>query len=272
MIFVLFVVPVAGVAGTACRGGAVKILAAVLISFFFGGSALAQSRASPSQSVWMDDQSAEGVKAAVAAGKTTLIYSGGSSLAVANHVQVARYVAQRVAEELTNALVFPIVPSAPATAATKSGSAGPADAYGGLNRAIAAGGFRNVMIIGDEGTGPGDTTLENFANKLDGEWRPKGVRVYYITAHEMRPGQGMTYNSDYLRRWAARTVPAARRKPVEDYSELLFVDREHKWLRPDMIPPEDRAVVNPTLGKVLVETRVTSILDQIRQRSPSHVR
>jgi hypothetical protein len=39
-----------------------------------------------------------------------------------------------------------------------------------------------------------------------------------------------------------------------------------------MIPPEDRAVVNPTRGKVFVETRVTSILDQIRQRSPSHVR
>jgi hypothetical protein len=39
-----------------------------------------------------------------------------------------------------------------------------------------------------------------------------------------------------------------------------------------MIPTEDRAVVNPTLGSVFVETRVTSILDQIRRLSPTHVR
>ena len=141
-----------------------------------------------------------------------------------------------------------------------------------VNRAIAAGGFKNVMIMGDDGPPAGDMTLESVARKLDLDWQTKGVRVYYIHAHEIRPGQGMTLNSDYLRRWAARTVPEGRRQSVEHYAELLFVDGDHKWLRPDMIPPEDRAVVNPTLGKVFVETRVTSILDQIRQRSPSHVR
>jgi hypothetical protein len=249
-----------------------KILAAVLISLFLGESGLAQSRASPPQSVWMDDHSAEGVKAAVAAGKTTLIYSGGSSLAVANHVQVARYVAQRVAEELTNALVLPIIPSAPGTAANRPGTTGPADAYGVLNRAITSNGFRNVMVIADEDTGAGDTTLENLANRLDADWKSKGVRVYYVTAHEMRPGQEMTFNSDYLRRWAGRTVPAGRRKSVEDFAELLFVDRDHKWLRQDMIPLEDRAVVSPELGRILVEERVSSILNHIRALSPSHVR
>ena len=204
------------------------------------------------------------MKAAVAAGKTTLVYSGGSSLAVANHVEVARYVARRVAEELTNALVLPIVLDRP------DRPDGP-EAYDTVNRAIAAGGFKNVMIMADDGPA-GDAALESVAKKLDLEWQPKGVRVYFIHAHEIRPGQGMTFNADYLRRWAARTVPADRRKSVEDYAELLFVDRDHKWLRPDMIPAEDRAVVNPTLGEVLVETRVASILDQIRRLSPSHVR
>jgi hypothetical protein len=88
----------------------------------------------------------------------------------------------------------------------------------------------------------------------------------------MRPGQGMTFNADYLRRWAGRTVPAARRKSVEAASEFLFVDRDHKWIRQDDIPPEDRAVVSPELGKLFVEQRVTSILNQIRTLSPSHVR
>ena len=63
----------------------------------------------------MADYSPAELEAAVASGKTTLIYSGGSSMAVANHVEVARYVARRVAEELGNALVLPVAPDAPAS-------------------------------------------------------------------------------------------------------------------------------------------------------------
>jgi hypothetical protein len=50
------------------------------------------------------------------------------------------------------------------------------------------------------------------------------------------------------------------------------VDGERKWLLDDMIPVEDRAVVSPELGKILVEQRVSSILNQIRVLSPLHVR
>ena len=61
-----------------------------------------------SRSVWLVDYTPATLAAAVASGKTTLIYSGGSSTAVANHIEVARYAARRVAEELANALVLPI--------------------------------------------------------------------------------------------------------------------------------------------------------------------
>ncbi len=76
-----------------------KTAAVLLLSCLLGAPLWAQS-VTPIRSVWMEDYTAETVEAAVASGKTTLIYSGGSSMAVANHVQVARYVAQRVAEEL----------------------------------------------------------------------------------------------------------------------------------------------------------------------------
>jgi hypothetical protein len=126
-----------------------KIVVAVLIAFLLGALGRAQSG-----SVWVEDYGADAMKAAVAAGKTTLIYYGGSSLAVANHREVARYVAERVAEELTNALVLPIIPN-------------DAEAYGAVNRAITVGGFKNVMIMGDDGPPSGDMTLENVAKKLD---------------------------------------------------------------------------------------------------------
>jgi hypothetical protein len=238
----------------------VKLAAVLLLSSGLGAHAWAQPLPAPARSVWMEDHSPETVKAAVASGKTTQIYSGGSSTAVANHVQVARYVAQRVAEELANALVLPVTPDAPGAA------------YDSVNRAIRMGGFKDVMVVADEGTGPDDRRLESIAKKLDAEWKPSGVNVYYITAHEMRPGQGMTFNGDYLRRWAGRTVPAARRKMVEDEAELLYVDPGRRWLGPNMIPIEDRQAVTPALGKILLEERVSSILNQIRTLSPAHLR
>ncbi len=82
----------------------------------------------------------------------------------------------------------------------------------------------------------------------------------------------MTFNSDYLRRWAGRTVKPERRKAVEDAAELLAVDPQHQWLRPDMIAPEDRQVVNPALGRMLLEERVSSTLQHIREVSPDHIR
>jgi hypothetical protein len=227
------------------------------------GAVLAQPAAPRAASVWTEDFPGDRLSRAVAGGKTTVILSAGSSLAVENHVRVARYVAQRVADELMNALVLPMAPGRPG---------GTREVRDAVDRAIVAAGFRNVVIAGDEDTSVGDTSLERIAATLDAEWQPKGVRVYYVTAHEMRPGQSMTFNSDYLRRWGSRTIPAARRKSVEDLSELLFVDQGGRWLRESMIPAQDRPVVSAELGRVLVEQRVSSILNQIRALSPSHVR
>jgi hypothetical protein len=195
-------------------------------------------------------------------------------MAVANHVEVARYVARRVAEELANALVLPITPDDPPSSTSRESDADGVSgyAYETVNRAIRDGGFRDVVIIADEGAGPDDRTLEDLANRLEADWQPSGVGVYFVTAHEVRPGQGMTINADYLRRWASRTVPAERRKQVEDQAELLFVDPTHEWLRPDAIAAEDRAVVVPALGKILLEQRVSSILNEVRRLSPTHLR
>ena len=239
------------------------VIAAVLLLSSALAISLPAHALAPSRSVWMADYSQAEIEAAVASGKTTLIYSGGSSMAVANHVSVARYVARRVAEELNNALVLPVTPDERSPPRRSSGRDA-ADAYEIVSRALRARRFTNVVIIADEGTAPANSNLEYLAQRLSTDWSGSGVRVHYVTAHEIRPGQGMTINSDYLRRWAGRTVPPEHRKTVEDQAELLFVDPEHKWLRRDAIAVEDRGVVVPALGKILLEQRVSSILNQIR--------
>ena len=135
-----------------------KASEAVFLACLLAAPALAQS-----PSVWIEDYSADAVKAAVAAGKTTLVHAGGSSLAVANHVEVARYVARRVAEELTNALVLPIVPDR-------------SDAYEVVNRAIATGGFKNVMVWGDDGPAGTRRSRASPGSSISSGSR-RGVRV-----------------------------------------------------------------------------------------------
>jgi hypothetical protein len=229
-----------------------KIAALVAIACAASFPASGQPETS-SRSVWLADYTPATLAAAVASGKTTLIYSGGSSTAVANHIEVARYVARRVAEELANALVLRIESDAAA--------------YEDVGDAIRAGGFRDVVILADEGVGPDDRTLQDLAERLSAEWQPSGVRILHVSAHEERPGQDMSLNADYLRRWASRTVAPERRKAVEDQAELLYADSERAWFRPEMIAAEDRAVVVPALGKILLEQRVSAILNQIRSQA-----
>jgi hypothetical protein len=59
-----------------------------------------------------------------------------------------------------------------------------------VNRAVGDGAFLDVVIIADEDVKVGSMTLAEVANALDREWIPTGVRVHYVSAHEIRPGQG----------------------------------------------------------------------------------
>src|SRR5438876_11895575 len=70
------------------------------------------------QSVWIDDLTWPEVRDAIAAGKrTAIIYAGSSEqngphMVIGKHHFVARALAQRVAEELGDALIYPILPCA----------------------------------------------------------------------------------------------------------------------------------------------------------------
>src|SRR5881227_583943 len=69
-------------------------------------------------SVWIDDLTWPEVRDAIAGGKrTAIIYAGSSEqngphMVIGKHNFVARVVGQRIAEELGDALVYPILPYA----------------------------------------------------------------------------------------------------------------------------------------------------------------
>jgi creatinine amidohydrolase/Fe(II)-dependent formamide hydrolase-like protein len=244
-----------------------------------------------SPSVWIADYTGQEIMAAVAAGKTTLIYCGGAThadgpvIATGKHVNVGHYVAQRVAEELGNALLLPINPYAPSSAQMNHTSPASAAIVGGtvslsdetyalvtkdvINstlRAVresdgfAGPGFKNVMVMSDHSQG--QDTLQRVARDLDVEWKSKGVRIYYI---DLAP-VGKRRMEDYLKKLS---IPAQRMTPIDDETELMFVDRDHQWVRQDKIPSEERKVATPETGRIFVDFKINAVVEQIRKLTAS---
>jgi creatinine amidohydrolase len=255
-----------------------KIGVAVLMSFL-GLSGLAQA-----QSVWLEDLTATEIQAAVAAGKTTAIYYAGAihqagpAVAVGRHLFVARYVAQRAAEELGNALVLPVNMYAPANAggdpAKKEGhlrSAGTLSITDttfinmvreAVTSAIVSTGFKTVILIGDHGAE--EDPLKKAADTLDGEWKSKGTRVYHIPVYEETDD---VLVPEYLTKLK---VPDKQQQSADDVGEVMPVDRDHKWVRQDKIPAEYRDIVTLEVGETLLQFKVDSAVRHIRSLTTSN--
>ena len=128
--------------------------------------AAAMARQSTEDLTWME------VRDAIAAGRTTAIYyaasteQNGPGLALGKHIFIAHYAAQRKAEELGNALVYPTMPYAIAGDPIKKtghmaffqGTVSLSEeTFGAVARDVAlsaiAAGFKNVALMGDHGGG-----------------------------------------------------------------------------------------------------------------------
>ena len=264
------------------REGAMKIFTTAFLVLSLGPLGIAQSR-----SVWIADYTGQEIMAEVAAGKTTLIYCGGAThadgpiVATGKHVNVGHYVAERVALELGDALVLPVNPYAPASAQMNHTSPASASIVGGtvslsdetyalvtkdvINSALRAvresegftgSGFKHVMVMSDHSQG--QDTLQRVARDLDSEWRSRGVRVHYIDLAPI----GKRLMEDYLKKL---NVPAARMTPIDDETELMFVDKNRQWVRQDKIAPEEREIATPETGKILIDFKINAVVEQIRK-------
>ena len=228
------------------------------------------------KSVFIADLTWPEVKAAIASGKTTAIYYAGSTeqngphMALGKHNVIAGYLAGRIAEELGNALVYPVLPFAPTGDHLKfPGSVTLSDqSFAAVAREVAASmlsaGFRNVVLMGDHGGG--QDALKQVAAALDKEWRPKGARVHYIPDAYYKAQEQIRA---YL---VKRNLPAGEHAGIEDTSELMFLDREQKWIRRDQLARGDAKsgvdgdprLASAELGKTFLDIKVAAAVAQIR--------
>ena len=235
-----------------------------------------------SHSVFIEDLTWTEVRDAIAAGKTTAIYYAGSTeqngpgLVLGKHNFIAHYVAQRIAEELGNALVYPTMPYAPTGDPMKKAGhmrfpgtvSVSEEAFASVARDVAlsaiSAGFKHVALMGDHGGG--QQTLRKVAEALNAEWSPKSVDVYYISDLYYKAKE---QTKEYLTK---RNLVLDEHAGIGDTSEVMFIDKDQTWVRRDKLARDDGKMGvrgDPTqasveLGKMFVEFKIKNAVRQIR--------
>jgi len=272
-----------------------RFVLSALLTFLSAGSLLAQTK-----SLLIEDMTWTEVRDAISAGKTTAIYYAGSieqngpGMALGKHVFIARYLAPRIAEQLGNALVYPVMPFAPTgnwgftqqgtIDATKktghmrySGSVSVSEetfaavAHGVAMSAISAG-FKDVVLMGDHGGG--QSTLAKVAEGMNEEWGPKGIHVYYIPDLYYKEKELM---KEQLQK---QGLPVDKHAGTDDTSEVLYVDKmvngdNPKWIRPSKPVNSkesdgtgvdgDQTKATLEMGKMFTDAKISFAVAQIKQ-------
>jgi creatinine amidohydrolase len=238
------------------------------------------------QSVYIEDLTWPEVRDAIAGGKTTaIVYVGsteqkGPHMAIGQHNFVAHYVAGRIAHSLGDALVFPTLrfaragdPSARTGHMRFPGSVSlSSEVFLGVTRQIAlsaiSAGFKEVYLMGDHGGGQSELKLA--AESLDAEWNNKQVMVRYVPDSYFK-------SRDFAQKYfTEHQIIYGAHADSWDTSELMFLDLDRKWIRPDKLAISDSIQMGttgvdgdptkatPEMGKLFLDFKVDAAVAQIR--------
>lgn len=148
--------------------------------------------------------------------------------------------------------------------------------FGAVAHAVAlsaiAAGFKNVVVMGDHGGE--QSRLARVAEKMNKEWAPKGVHVYYIPELYYKEKNLM---KEYVHKHG---LPVDLYEGTDDTSELLYVDQmvsgePPKWLRPGHLVngregdgtgvDGDQTKATVELGKMFVNAKIPFAVEQIKR-------
>ena len=181
-----------------------RAIAIVITLAAIGLGALVPASAAAAERVFLEEMTWTEVRAALRAGRTTVIVPTGGTeqngphMALGKHNAIARFTAGEIARRLGNALVAPVLAYVPeGNAEPPTGHMRfpgtitlPEGAFAAVvehaARSFRAHGFRDVVLIGD--SGDNQRPLRSVAERLSHAWGPRGTRVhfvpeYYTTAH-----------------------------------------------------------------------------------------
>jgi len=223
---------------------------------------------------------------AVAAGaRTAIVPSGGIEqngphMILGKHDRIVRHAALRIAAELGDALVVPVLPFAPqgrldppegnlrfpgTIGVTEEAFAGMLE---GIARSLRASGFRWICLLADNGAS--QRPQARLAARLTAEWRRQGTRVIALGRYY----EAIAAQDAWLRAQGETEASIGTHAGIGDTSELMAVhpagvDLSRLPARPEELPPlgatGDPARASAARGEVLLAMRIAAAVAQIRE-------
>lgn len=266
---------------TAPIRGAAPIVALSLLAV--AGPAHAQS---PPSSVFIEALTWEEIRDEIRDGKTTIIVAtagteqNGPHMVMGKHKYILEYTVDQIARALGNALVSPIVTYVP------EGRWGE-DAGGHMRmpgtitlpeewfrdllvhtaKSHAAGGFTDVVFIGD--SGGNQQGMSAVADQLNAEWAGTGVRAHFIGDYYSKASDEI---NAHLRQLGFSDDQIGTHAGMVDTSQQLFVNPNH--IRMELAAPQggfegsgvrgDPSLATPQLGETMLRIKIDNALAQIR--------
>ena len=265
-----------------------RVLAAAAVLLLPASIALAQKE----PNVEFEMMTWPEVKQAMSDGKTTaLFYTGGTEQrgpqnVNGGHTLMARATVKAIALRLGNAIAMPVLPYTPNNAsATLPGTIGLTPEILGIildrvAREAIKTGFKNVVFMQDHGGGT--NVYGELAKKLDAEFAPQGIRVWFCDEVYAK-AQG-----DFDQWLVENGYPNSSHAGIPDTSEMWYLGGD-VWVRKDLIktalgdPVQQRGVPRDTtqprlnngitgdarrsskeLGKKMFEMKVDYAVRQIK--------
>jgi creatinine amidohydrolase len=207
----------------------------------------------------MEEMTMTEVRDAIASGKTTvLVYSAsiessGPHIVLGKHIYKVKYLGERIARELGNALVAPIMPFAPTSDQLNKfpGTINlSAETFSRVNEEIVESlvrsGFKYVVLMADHGGN--QPPLQALAPKLDEKYHNRGVRVFFSgDAYAKSDAEIEAYLKEH-------GYPASNHGGIADTSEVWAAGA--RSVRPDKIAmgdPVQRTASGSIIGPSGVE-------------------
>lgn len=247
--------------------------------------ALAPASRAGTATVQLDDMTWTEVREALRAGSTTIIIPVGGTEQSGPHMALGKHnvrvvaLADRIAGQLGNALVAPVISYVPeGRVSPPSGHmrfpgtiSVPDDAFAailtGAARSFRQHGFLDIVLIGDHGGY--QSQLQQVAQRLNREWAPSRARVHFVAAYYRAASDGF---NQVLRSRGLTDAQIGVHGGAADTSLMLAVDPTR--VRSDRMQPGAEAATgivgdpsraSAALGKIGIDMTVEQTVEAIRQ-------
>ena len=259
----------------------VRLLMVLVGTLVAGTIALAQAP-TEAASIFLEDLTWVEVRDAIAAGRTSVIVPTGGTeqngphMVLGKHNYLVAHKAGRIARQLENALVAPVIAYVPEGDITPPTShmrfAGtisiPPDVFARVleftARSLRQHGFLDIIFIGD--SGGNQDGQQQVAEALNREWAATATRVHHVSAYY--PGRG----DDWVMSQGLSAADVGSHAGTHDTSSLMFLNPS--MLRFDQMRPGragdgqghigDPSKATPFFGRRILDMQVEDAVTQIR--------